>query len=136
MKNLLTAFAFLFVITACSSGSTVSETPASLGGAAFVGTFVNESGNDDGDITLSLSQDANATEVTGLASITGSSCLVSGVVSGTVTGFNATLTVEQDSGTLTFALTQSGSMLSGSYALTGSDSCSAGTGTGTATLSR
>lgn len=145
MKKILTILSISFILAACSSGSSVSETPPNLTGT-WTGTFSNSDGTDSGDITLNLNQVVDSLTVTGIALISGSDCIASGSVEGTVNSFSASLNVNSRTdppSIMQLQLTVSGSTMSGNYITneggTGTGgilpSCSPGSGSGTIQIS-
>lgn len=140
MKKLLTILSISFVLAACSSGSSVSETPPNITGT-WTGTFSNSAGSDSGTITLNLTQIVDSLTVTGIAIILDSDCLTNGSVSGTVNGFKTTLNVTQATdpvSNLQMELTIDGNnTMSGNYVTdaAGNGGCSTGSGAGTVQLS-
>ena len=61
---------------------------------AWTGTWTDSSGNDNGSISLNLTQAQGSDSVSGSATITGTSCTMDGTVSGTISGdsFQANIT--------------------------------------------
>jgi tetratricopeptide (TPR) repeat protein len=61
---------------------------------AWTGTWTDSSGNDNGSISLNLTQAQGSNSVSGSATITGTNCALDGAVSGTISGdsFQANIT--------------------------------------------
>lgn len=97
MKNIALSLMLTIVVTACSSGTTVSELPSNVTNR-FQGTFQNTPGTQSGDVTLNITEDA-AGNINGNIIFTsaGANCLKNGAVTGTTSGFSVTLEVPQTS---------------------------------------
>lgn len=145
MKKLLTILSISFALAACSSGSSVTEEPANITGL-WTGTFQNDDGTDVGSITLNLIQIVDSLTVSGNASISGSDCIASGTVEGTVNGSQVSLNVNSRTdppSLMQNVMTLTGNSMSGTYITneggTGTggilDACSPGSGTGTIQVS-
>ncbi len=125
------------VLIGCSSGSSDTGQIQSISGT-FTGSFENAVETQDGTATFNLAQAENSSNVTGNAIFDlegGNTCLISGTVEGTVTGFTASLTVNNVNFQLNIG--DDGNSLSGTYVLSGDvDGCSGPTGSGSITLNR
>lgn len=134
MKKLALAFAFTLFLTACSSGTSVSESPINLSGK-YTGTFQNQDDTDKGTVIIDLVENS-AGEFSGIAQFIDSVCLNNGTVSsGTTSGFSVNLVVNQDGGGITLQLNSNNKgRLNGTYLASGD--CSNGTGAGSISLSR
>lgn len=134
MKKIALMFVMALFLSACSSGTTVSDTPINLTGK-YTGSFENQEENDEGTVIIDLVED-NAGVFSGIAQFIDSGCLVNGTVtSGTVTGFSVTIVIDQSGGNVTLQLTSDNAgNLNGTYLATGD--CSNASGTGSISLSR
>ncbi len=141
MNKLATALifsVFATVLVGCSSGgSSAPEPPQNISGQ-FSGNWENTPGSEEGSAVFNLSQVVNSDAVTGnviFDSNGRNSCLLNNRVTGTVSGFNVSLTVGNTNFQLT--LSNGGNTLSGTYVQTTStNTCSGETGSGTITVNR
>lgn len=127
-----------FLLTACGGSSTISggEQDADLSGTSFEGFFENNSGNDSGNISLSITQHED-NSLTGLAVFDGSDCLVSGRFTGVLVGVNGNIEVTQNMGLVLLSFTATDNSLSGTYTVENTtDGCSNNSGTGRFNASR
>lgn len=139
MNKLATALLISVIATVligCSSGSS-SSAPENISGR-FEGSFRNTDDTQDGSAVFDLVQAENSDVVTGNALFGVDSrniCLISGPISGTVTGFTANLSVNGISFQLN--ISNSANTLSGTYVLSGTVAgCSGPTGSGEITLNK
>lgn len=97
MKNIALALMLTILVSACSSGTTVSPVPSNVT-SRFVGNFQNTPGSQSGGVTLDISED-DAGNITGNIIFTsaGANCLKNATVSGTTSGFSVTLQAPQTS---------------------------------------
>jgi hypothetical protein len=133
MKKLALTFVMTLFLVACSSGTTVSDSPNNLTGT-YTGTFENQEGTDKGTVILDLVED-NDGNFSGIAQFVDSLCLVnSTIASGSTVGFSVRLVLAEI--TIQFNSDNNGN-LSGSYTYTNlSGVCSNASGTGTISVSR
>lgn len=95
MKNLVLATAFAVLVSACSSGTTVSDVPSNVT-SRFVGTFQNTPGTQSGNVTLDiLENDSGAVSGNIIFTSSGANCLSTSTVSGTTSGFTVSLSSPQ-----------------------------------------
>ena len=134
MKKLASIFVLSLLLTACSSGTTVSDTPINLSGK-YTGTFQNQDNTDKGIVIIDLVEN-NGGVFSGIAQFIDSVCLVNGTVaSGSTAGFSVNLIINQEDGNVTLQLnSDNAGKLTGTYLASGA--CSNGTGTGSISLSR
>lgn len=134
MKNTALTICLALFLAACSSGSSVSQTPPTITGL-FVGPFESNNGRENGTLTMNLAEDTTTGNITGNLIVEFNeedpSCITNSLVTGTVTGFNVALAATD----VTFQLTASGNTLNGTYVSTG-QGCSNNSGSGTISLSR
>lgn len=158
MKNIALSLIFLFSLAACSSGTTVADTPFNITGL-YNGVFENTAGTEMGTITLNIIEDETSGIISGniIFEVEDSqqTCFVNGSISGTTSAFSVILTANQSfevtvttvsgtvvsttefDGTIDYILSQSndGRNLSGTYITTG-NICSNFTGAGTVGFTR
>lgn len=134
MKKLALMFVMTLFLTACSSGNTVSDEPINLTGNYF-GEFENQEGNDEGTVILDLVEDTDG-NFSGIAQFIDSGCLLNGTVtSGFTSGFNVSLVIDQEGGSITLQLvSDNAGNLNGTY-ITSGETCSNESGTGSISLS-
>jgi len=108
--------------------ATASQPPNVAGD--WSGTWVESTGPDSGNVSLDLSQ--TNTTVSGTATITGSSCPLSGILSGTVTA-NTLSAVIQSADSVSLNATFDSSSMKGTYEVT-SGKCNGDAGTFSLTL--
>lgn len=132
MKKLALTFVMTLFLTACSSGTSVSNTPDNATGT-YTGTFENLDNTDSGTAILNLVEDSDSA-FTGTAQFIDNDCLLNSVISeGTRVGFNIQLILEEV--TLQLNSDNDGN-LSGTYTYTGTDGeCSNESGSGSLVLS-
>jgi len=137
LANALLISLLATVLIGCSSGSSDTGQIQSISGT-FSGSFENTQETQDGTATFNLAQAENSNSVTGNAIFDlegGNTCLISGTVEGTVTGFTASLDVSNVNFQLNIA--DNGNSLSGTYVLNGDVAgCSGPTGSGNISLTR
>ena len=165
MKNIILALFLAVTVSACSSGSSVADTPFNITGV-YNGTFVSNTNDDtrnSGEFTLNIAED-NAGNVSGniiFANAGGNvdnGCVFSGLVNGDTSGFSVALTVDVPSGTIVtvvdmdgnpvdvdissgeinYQLTQSnnGNTLTGTFVSQNLASCSNFSGSGSVDINR
>jgi hypothetical protein len=95
MKNLFLAFLSALTISACSSGSTVTESPANVT-SRFQGTFQNTPNTQSGSVIIDIIEDASG-GISGniIFQASGNNCLRNAPISGNSSGFNMNLTAPQ-----------------------------------------
>ena len=105
MKNILLVLLAASLVTACSSGTTVSPSPSNVT-QLFQGTFQNNPGTESGTVTLNIVDDGNG-GITGNISFSASPnpCLRNGTVTGDTSGFNINFVVNQDRTVFTITTT-------------------------------
>lgn len=157
MKNLAFSLALILILAACSSGSTVADTPFNVTGL-FSGEFENTSGSRQEGIILNIAEDQNNNIVGNIIFETDpndpSSCAINSPISGSTSGFSVMLEAEVEDGisvtdadgntttssggSILYQLTQSnsGRTLSGTYVTTGIEECSNASGSGTLVVNR
>ena len=95
MKNIALSLVLTMLVAACSSGTTVSETPSNVT-SRFQGTFANTPGTQSGTVILDIQEDT-AGNVTGniIFQASGDNCLQNATVAGETTGFSLNLNAPQ-----------------------------------------
>ena len=165
MKNIILSLFLAMTVSACSSGSSVADTPFNITGV-FNGTFVsntNDNTRSSGEFTLNIAED-DAGNVSGniiFANAGGNvdnSCVFSGLVEGSTSGFSVaidatvpggtTVTVDDEDGNpmevdisgaqINYQLTQSnnGNTLTGTFVSQNLARCSNFSGSGTVDINR
>ena len=161
MKNIILSLFTLLLVSACSSGSTVADTPFNVTGL-FQGEFENTSGSRRSTFTLNIVEDVDSGDISGNLIFADegdddSGCTFNGLVTGSTAGFSVALVasvsginedpevdengdpVEQTvSGTINYQLTQSnsGNRMTGTYVTIGLGSCSNASGAGSVVINR
>ena len=116
---LLTAFVAVSVTTCGGGGGGgggTSETQNVDVTGTWSGSWVSSGGGYSGNVTITLVQ--NGTSLSGTASVTGSPCLTSGSVSGTVSGNKVAYGVVSGQSTIEFNTTYASDTISGTYSIT------------------
>lgn len=156
MKNIILSLLLITFVSACSSGSTVADTPFNVTGI-YTGTYENTDGSQSGSFTLNIVEDETSGAIVGniLFESDDDSCFVNGSVTGSTSSFSVFLEADQSfqvteispsfgvvertdfEGSISYVLTQSnnGNTLSGTYIST-TDLCSNFTGAGTVQINR
>ena len=132
MKNITLILLFTLLLAACSSGTTVSDSPQNVT-SRFQGTFQTTVAGESGSVTIDLIENASG-DITGNIIFTsnGSICLRNSTVNGSSTGFNIVLGAAQEYELFTITTTvTSPSGSSSSTTITTSLSGTAGTVTTT-----
>ena len=95
MKNIAISLMLVLLVSACSSGTTVSDLPQNVT-SLFRGTFQNNPGTQNGSVTLNIVEDA-AGNITGniTFSANGNNCLSNAPVTGNSNGFNLAVSADQ-----------------------------------------
>jgi len=149
----------MLLMTACSSGTTVADTPSNVTGR-FQGTFENTPGSESGTIIINIAEDDTG-NITGtvIFESSGPNCLRNSTVEGSRSAFSVTLVAPQsvvvtttttdemgmettttntETSEINYTLTASNNStsLAGTYVVTGGETCSNSTGSGTVNLSR
>lgn len=109
MKNIFLILLVASLVTACSSGTTVSPLPANVT-QLFQGTFQNNPGTESGTVTLNIQEDASGV-ISGTITFNASPnpCLRNSTVAGNSNGFNLSFTADQTRDVFTIVTTVSNS---------------------------
>ena len=109
MKNILLVLLVASLVAACSSGTTVSPSPANVT-QLFQGTFQNNPGTESGSVTLNIIDDGNG-NISGTITFNAAPnpCLRNATVNGNTSGFNMTFTADQARDIFTIVTTVSDS---------------------------
>lgn len=138
MKNLALTMCIALLISACSSGTSVSEIPPNISGL-YRGDFESSNEQDEGTMIMNLAQDTTGGTVQGTLqfefSKTDLTCLRNSTITGTINGFALRLESPQGDGNIIFQLTATDTALTGTYVTEGSP-CSNFSGSGQITLTR
>lgn len=158
MKNILLSLLLVLLVSACSSGSTVADTPFNITGL-FSGTYESNSSPTINDVRTSGRFTLNIVESdSGVISgnilfendlnVINNGCVFNALVNGFTSGFSVALTAEVPEGEtfegeavvgqVDYQLTQSnsGNTLTGTYIATNLQNCSNFSGAGTVTINR
>lgn len=94
MKNIALSLFLVLFVSACSSGTTVADTPFNITGL-FQGVYQNSTGARTGSFLLNIVEDDSGT-VTGnlIFDEDGSGCTFNGTITGSTSGFSAALTLD------------------------------------------
>lgn len=131
MKNITLTLVLATLLAACSSGTTVSDSPQNVT-SRFQGSFQTTVAGESGTVTLDLIEDAGGGITGNIIFIpNGASCLRNATVAGSSTGFNIVLGATQ--GYELFTITTSVVSSGGSVDTTVTTSLSGTVGTVTTT---